>query len=64
MKTKLKKEAEESGKLLEMRIQVQVMSERAKADRSPNMKFCKCDAFLRMPYLRIAYLSEQWAAMF
>ena len=64
VKAKLKKEAEESDKLLEMRIHIQIMSERSKAEWSSNVKFCKCHALLRMPYLRIVHLSDGQADMF
>lgn len=64
MKTKSKKEAEESDKLLEMRIHTQIMSERSKAEGSSNVKFCNCDALLRILYLRIVHLSEGQADMF
>lgn len=64
MRTKLKKEAEELVKLLEMRIQTQAISETSKAKGSSNIKLCKCDALLKMPSLRIADLSERQADMF
>lgn len=64
MWAKLKKDAEELGKLLEMRVQVQVMSKRAMASGSFDIKFCKHDVLLRTPYVEIAHLPGKWAAIF
>ena len=64
VKTKLKKKAEESDNLLEIRIKIQVMSERSKAEGSSNRKVCRYDALLRTSYLRIAHLSKGQADMF